>query len=226
MDGLLIGDDPAKGVFQGRRFIHPGWRFTLEFPNGWELFATPRVAGAVREEGEALALIGVRGRATDPEAAAKEFLRRLKEKHGLEPSDQRAMEIGDWPGYVITLTDDSADTPMHVHILWVSGNGLLFEMIGVAPEYHRAALRDAAKSLRAATREEIESIEVVRIRIAAARAGETLAELGRRTGNVWPADLTALVNGLDAGAKLPAGQPVKIAVSERLGSDPEIKTRR
>ena len=111
-------------------------------------------------------------------------------------------------------TDDSTDDPMSVHILWVSGNGLLFEMIGVAPETHGPRLRETALSLRSATRAEIQSVKVERIRIAKARAGETLEALGRRVGNVWALELTAVVNDLDRGARLPEGRLVKVAVAE------------
>jgi len=42
------------------------------------------------------------------------------------------------------------------------------------------------------------------------KAGETLTQLSKRTDNQWSANLTALRNGLNANAKLLAGQRIKI----------------
>ena len=53
-----------------------------------------------------------------------------------------------------------------------------------------------------------------RLRVVAAREGESLAQLSKRTNNVWPIEATAVVNGLAAGQKLKKGQLVKIAVSQ------------
>ena len=34
VDGLVLGDDPAGGLFDGSSFIHPEMRFSLRFPEG------------------------------------------------------------------------------------------------------------------------------------------------------------------------------------------------
>ena len=35
IDGLVLGDDPAGGLFKDGRFIHPDMGFSLRFPPGW-----------------------------------------------------------------------------------------------------------------------------------------------------------------------------------------------
>ena len=78
------------------------------------------------------------------------------------------------------------------------------------------AFRATAESLRGLTPAERASIEVRRIRIARARAGETLAALSRRTGNDWSVAETASANAIQEGRRLSGGRAIKIAVDEPL----------
>ena len=72
-------------------------------------------------------------------------------------------------------------------------------MIGLAPEKHREALRNAALSLRPLTEVERGAVTGKRLRIVAARQGERLENLAARSGNAWSPAYTALVNGLNMG---------------------------
>ena len=57
-------------------------------------------------------------------------------------------------------------------------------------------------------------IRETRLRVTTARDGERPSEIARRTGSVWSADEIAVANGLAAGARLAAGQRIKVAVPE------------
>ena len=46
------------------------------------------------------------------------------------------------------------------------------------------------------------------------RAGESLSELSRRTGNGWSVEQTAVVNGLAPDTLLSSGQQVKVAIAQ------------
>ena len=51
-----------------------------------------------------------------------------------------------------------------------------------------------ARSFRPITSEERNSIEVTRLRVETARAGEGIAELSKRSGNEWSVNDTAVYN--------------------------------
>ena len=53
-----------------------------------------------------------------------------------------------------------------------------------------------------------------RMRISVAQGGESLSQLGRRVGNRWDPNETAVANGLHVAEPLEAGQLVKIARRE------------
>ena len=92
--------------------------------------------------------------------------------------------------------------------------GKTYQLIGLSPETHREALKNAALSLRPLTEVERRAVTGKRLRIVAARPGERLENLSARTGNAWSPAYTALVNGLKVDADLREGQLVKIARTE------------
>jgi hypothetical protein len=52
------------------------------------------------------------------------------------------------------------------------------------------------------------------LRVTTARDGERPSEIARRTRSAWSAEEIAVANGLVAGARLAAGQPIKVAIPE------------
>ena len=91
---------------------------------------------------------------------------------------------------------------------------ITYQLIGVAPERLREDLKKTALSLRPLSDDEKASITVTRLRIAAAKEGETVEELGKRTGNRWKAAYTAMVNHISEKKLLRNGHLIKIAVEE------------
>lgn len=51
IDGMLFGDDPAEGIVQGQRFVHPGMRFEFTAPPGFRLFNSPQNVVAQSPDG-------------------------------------------------------------------------------------------------------------------------------------------------------------------------------
>jgi len=214
LDGLLVGEDPAMGVIQGRNFLHPELDLFIKFPPEWKSINTRQALFAVAPKEDGLLVMGVAGKGSDPEQAAEQFKDALYQEYRAEPNVSRSVKIGDLPGHLLTYTDTRGKEPTHMHFLWIAYRGLLYQFIGLAPERYRPVLRDTALSFRPLSARERSSISETRLRVVAARSGETLQQFSRRTGNVWNLKITAVVNGLDTSQKLKKGQLVKIAISQ------------
>jgi predicted Zn-dependent protease len=139
----------------------------------------------------------------------------MRTKARVEPASTRKGSIGDFPAFVVTYQLQSGRSPTYLHFAWATMAGTTYQLIGLAPERHREALRSAALSLRPLTEVERGGVTGKRLRIVPARSGERLENLGARSGNVWSPAYTAIVNGLDAEAVLEQEQLVKIAREER-----------
>jgi predicted Zn-dependent protease len=220
---LLVGRNPANGVFQGQRFLHPDLDFHIEFPPEWRTINTKQAVGAISPTQDGLAFLGIHGEGTDPEEVAHKLEQDLVDEFGVAPSRSEAVEVGKLPGYVVTFTDRTGSEPMHMHFLWVAYRGFIYQMIALAPERLRETLREVALSFGALTPEEKVSIRERRLRVVAAREDEDLEQLSERTRNVWDTRETALVNGIEPGEPLKKGQLIKVALSQQYQGSPTTK---
>ena len=214
LDGLLLGVDPAFGVLQGRQFLHPVLEISVEFPPDWSAVINRQAVVAIAPEKDGMLTIGVGGENVEPWEAAGVFERKLYNQHRLKPTRSESVKIGSFPAHLLLYTDTSGEEPTHMAFLWVAYRKIVYRFIGLAPEKYRKNLRSSALSFRPITEKEKSSIKERRLKVVTARANESLSQLSKRTGNVWPMEATAVVNGIDADKLLKEEQLIKIAVSK------------
>ena len=207
--GLLIGDDPAAGIFDGRDFLHADLDLYLRLPLEWSRTNGPTQVSAVSPGRDGMLSLELDGDGADPRAAARRWIsgqpHRVLRQGPLRINGFRAYRaVVDARGSVAYLT-------------WVAhSDRSLYRVTGLARAQfaarYRALFERTAKSFRGLTDTERRLFRRRTLQIAVARPGETLRQLARRTGNVWSPAQTAAANALPAHAPLSAGKWVKIAV--------------
>jgi predicted Zn-dependent protease len=216
LEGLMVGPDPAQGMFEGTRFLHADMDLSLRFPSEWRTQNSPaRVAGG-SPRGDALIALELQGRGDDPRAAAQQFLARqplrVVRSRPLRVNGLRAFEL-------IGAAQDAA-----AHVTWIAYRGSVYRISGLASptqfRSYEALFANTAGTFRPLTPVERRRFKQRVLTIATAQAGETLEELGRRTGNAWGIEQTAVANGLRPGDPLEAGRRVKIAVEKPYEPQP------
>ncbi|MHC4770063.1 MAG: hypothetical protein ACYTEI_15350, partial [Planctomycetota bacterium] len=221
LNGIVIGRDPAKGVFRGRRFMHPVLNCSAEIPEGWTAAYVQWAFGAISPQRDALLVAQRPVTGTDPGAAADAFMAQL-ENIKSEILRSEPIRIGDLPGYGVTARLGRGRDAVDLELIWISYEERLYQLIGLTAagqDEDLQAIRATAQSFRPLTEAERESIPVLRLRLVEARAGESLAQLGLRSGNAWSARETSVMNGIPAGELLDGGRVVKIAVIEPFRQD-------
>ena len=216
LDGLWFDENPIQGVFRDEQFYQADLGFTITFPEGWTTVNTPGYVGAYAEEERAVVLVAIAGNA-EPSAYAASFVERLREEHSAEPLENRAVDSDGWSGHHVTLQEDSprGGEQSYLHYVWARMGGVTYQLVAAGADRYRPALRETAVSLRPLAAGDWESITALRMRVAEAEDGESLAQLGERTGNRWTPEYTALINDLDVNRTLEAGTLVKIARREQ-----------
>jgi predicted Zn-dependent protease len=214
LDGLLVGENPADGVFQGRKFLHPQLNLAVNFPKGWKTLNSRQAVTAVSPQEDALVVMGIAGQGTDPREAAESFEQGFYEKYGVKPNESKSIKINKLPAHLVSYVNTGKKEPVYLSFLWIAHGELLYQFVGITVERHQEAFRTTAYSFRPITDKEKASITEIRLRVVTARTGEDLGRLSKRTRNVWDAKTTAVVNGIDAGQPLEKGQLVKIAVKQ------------
>jgi predicted Zn-dependent protease len=130
------------------------------------------------------------------------------------PTESRKVNVGEAPGHCVVLGEVTWKILM-IHMVWLAMGRHLFRIVGIGGDEFREVLRDAVFTLRPLTRDERESVHALTLRIVAARDGETLDACLKRSGNVLPVELVALLNDLAPDAPLRSGLLLKIGRSER-----------
>ena len=214
---MILGANPAQGVFQGGRFLHPTLNCTLKIPRGWTPTHLRSAIAAVAPGRDAVLFAQRPVRGTDPHQAAEVWIRAATAQISMQVTRSEPQSVSGFPAYGVTAFLGAArDVVMEV--TWLAYEGRIYQLTGVAvadrPEA-RAAIRQTAASFRPLTASERDSIRVARLRLATARAGESLQQLSERSGNLWDLEETAAMNGLVADERLEEGQTIKVAVAAR-----------
>ena len=207
-------------IARGGRFLHPELGFALRFPESWEVINTRRAVGAVAPQHDAQVALEFHGPGDDPKLAAEEFLASDLGRPVRETALQ-TVRIGELEAVRVLGSAASPAAPLSVHLTFIAREGTIYRLTGVAlgsRDRLEGVFNNVARSFRPITPRERASIRETRVRLATARADETLTELTQRTGNTWSVQETAVLNGVFATDRLPAGTQVKIAIPQPYGA--------
>jgi predicted Zn-dependent protease len=106
-----------------------------------------------------------------------------------------------------------------LELTWIAHGGLIYQVVGLAPAKRFQALQPVfqavARSFRPLSASERANVTEKRIRLAKARAGETIEDLTSRTHSAWKKEEVAVANGLTLTDRLHEGQMLKVAIKER-----------
>jgi predicted Zn-dependent protease len=224
MEGLLVGPDPAQGVFRDELFLHPDLDFALKFPRGWQTQNSPQAVLAKPEQGNALlALIAIGSRTQqDARSAARELLSQAAQQN-LPAEDGGEARVGSARGFLVRVL--------------VNGNQLIertyFEHGDSVMALQSAALQNewgtwsdaferTQRSFRRLNDDDRALITETRLALVPAKSGETLEQVSRRSDNVWSAAETALYNGLRGDERLASGFLVKIGRERPYTPNPGV----
>jgi predicted Zn-dependent protease len=211
LDGLLVGESPAHGVFVGDDFFHPDFGLAFRVPEGWDRENRPDavVAADPRASGSAAIVLQLAGEGDDPRAVARSQLESEEHRKALHPLDVNGQPA-------VQLEIGSGTDAML--LTWVALGWRVYRIIGLYPlaeaQLQRPLLAAAASSLRPLTAEDRARVRAARLRIRVVRKGESLEALLARSRSAWSADEVAVANDLAAGAPLAAGTRLKVAVAE------------
>jgi predicted Zn-dependent protease len=208
VQGLTYGQNPRQGFFRGNLFLHPELRFQLEFPQGWKTAnQTQAVLGASPKQDAVVALGLVAGMA--PQQALQAFMA----QQGVTPLPTPPPGGAGASGYFEARTEQGAVrgvTSFFTH------GGKTLQLVGytgaeLLPS-HDAAFRATFASFRELTDPAALAVQPARIELVTLTEALTLEQFQQRHPSTIPLAELALINGVQPGATLAAGQVVKRVV--------------
>jgi predicted Zn-dependent protease len=204
LDGLLLGPSLKTARVRGTTLVVPRDGLRLEYPLGWIHQVTPRGHVAVAPGGGAVV-----------------SLRRVASNE--TPGDLRPLEpLASRGGHTVERGWFAVDAGIS-RIYRLVHEGTRYELSAYLPVDDpdtTSTVDRIAVSARPATAEELATIELLRMRIVEAHAGELPSQLATRTDSVWSGAEIAAANGLAPEDALAGGQRIKIARREPLIGQP------
>ncbi len=212
MDGLVVGQRAANGLIVGRTFVHPDLAVFIQLPAKWALGNTPRKMMAVAPDEEAAVVFRALGPGSDPLDGARALEKATKVPVA---ASARRTTINGLPA---AHTQLEADGKVGLDFTWIAHGGLVYQVVGLAPQPRFGSLQpvftSVARSFRPLTASERADIKETRIRLVRARAGETIEALATRSSSTWTKEEIAVANGLRVGDPLEGGQLIKVTIVE------------
>jgi len=218
IDGLVLGENPAGGIFEGRRFVHPDLAFELRFPRSWATSNSTSAVVAVSPERDAQAVLDLAGPGQDLAAVVDEFLEKRADGFEIDVRERREIRIGTLPAIRIDGRASNGAVRLYSQMAFVAHDGLVFRLSlvslpGAARRYQGRA-NAFIQSFRPLDRATQSSFDVIRLRIAHALENETLEQLSARTNNTLELVYTGVLNDTFASTPMARGTPIKVGVAE------------
>ncbi|MEI8015944.1 MAG: M48 family metalloprotease [Nitrospira sp.] len=213
LNGVVVGQRAANGVFQETSFLHPDLGFFVKFPEKWLHENAPEKIVAVAPDKDAAVVLEAVAKGDDPLEGARVLGKARKIDLAAKA---KSLTINGLPA---ARTVVPADGKAHIEITWIAHGGLIFQLAVVASTEQLKTFQpvfDAvAGSFRPLTGHDRAGITEKRVRLITARKGETIEALAARAHSAWKTDEVAVINGLVTTAALREGQVLKVAVEER-----------
>jgi predicted Zn-dependent protease len=220
IEGLAMGDRPEAGVFEGDLFLHPDLDFQVAFPAGWRTSNSNRAVGAVSPRGDAVVFLTADLPPGDVRTVAEGFAEKTKREFGVQVTKSQPIKIGRIESWRMQLEGRGKVA----NVTFIPYRGSTWRITGFSPssvaKRYRPHTLNTARSFRPLTEEQRRSIEVTRLALVEARAGEDLVALGDRTGNAWDPSRTAGLNGVFTNHRYQGGELVKIVLVEPYSPKP------
>jgi predicted Zn-dependent protease len=217
LDGMLLGENPGRGVFIGTRFLHPVVGLRMEFPDKWLTGRAPGAVGAVSPGRLDVMLLRPAGADSEPLVVA----RAQEKRSGVRLLENvRALQINGLPAVQSEVKVQGKKDTYWLLLTWVKLERVVYLITAVSPrsraEYFGPIMKRSIETFGALGATERAEVTAVVLRPVQAQAGETLQALQIRAASPWDADMIAIANGVPKDVRFRGGELIKMAVRERF----------
>jgi predicted Zn-dependent protease len=204
LDGMVFGENPRQGFFQGNAFLHPDLKFRMDFPEGWKTQNTAAAVVAVSPQQDAALQLVPAGKLSPEQARAKFF-----SQEGVKPLGIGAGGGGGAAAFE-AATEQGALRGM---VSFVSHGGATYGLVGFTPagklEAYAPAFERAFATFRPLTDPAALAVQPARIELVKVPRDMTIAEFMKAFPSGAKPEQIALANGLAEGERLAAGRMAK-----------------
>ncbi len=207
LEGVTFGADPRQGVFRGNTFLHPELGIQVSFPNGWQALNQPQAVSAISPRQDAAVQLGVV--AGTPEDAAQKFF----SQRGIQRGDTQAGTLNALPAVSAYFAAQTEEGVLAGLVTFIGHAGKTYQLIAYTGAQglsaYDAAFRQTMGSFGEVKDPEVLRLQPAKLHIVTLPEALTVAAANARFPSTVDLKTVALINGVEAGATLPAGSRFK-----------------
>lgn len=213
--GVVFGDDPRAGYFEGGRYYHPVMGFEAAFPAGWATRNGRSDVIAVQPQQRAQVQMSLAANAGT--LAPGDYVAALAREGRIASATGGSETIGTWPAWVgrVALPAEPGAVPVVLDAAWIrQAPDRLFQFLGrsaAAGDADEVAIFTTMRSMRPLQDPARARPVPDRVRVTAAPSAGTLRALLPRLGaNAAPLPDLVLLNGVDSTQSIASGTWLKL----------------
>ncbi len=208
INGMMFGENPRNGFFQGTLFLHPDLKFVFQFPDGWQTQNAPDAVMAASKAGDAMIeLSPAKGGAS---AAAQQFFG----QQGMQASQPQRATVHGIPAIV---GEFAAQTDQGVTLrgtgMFLDYGGTSYQILGYAEAEQYPTYRDqiqrALGSFAQLTDQKALNAQPAHVRLERVPRAMTFEQFNQQFPSTIPVDEAAIMNGLQKTDQVAAGRMLK-----------------
>ncbi len=208
VDGIVFGDNPREGIFQGSLFRHPDLAFQIRFPNGWKTSNEKQAVGAASPNQDAIVVMQLAS-APNARQAAQQFFG----QQGIQAGNEWRREINGLPCVSSAFTAQADQGVLRGLAAWLEYNGRVFQLLGYTsdqrwPTYEQA-FTQAMGSFARETDPTVLNVKPRRLELVSVPRPSSLNDLLRQYPSTVSPQVVTLINRPPAGQTVPAGDLFK-----------------
>lgn len=216
IDGLLYGDDPAQGVIEGSRFLHPELRLSFTAPQGFTMANGTSAVSIQGQGGQAQMTLAAYNGNLDT-YVRQQFTALGGKDRNLAPAQMERTTVNGLPAaYGVARVNNGNSQVDVVVYAYEFARDRAYHFVAIAPAGRAATFNPMFQSMRRITAAEAGAVIPKKLQVVTVARGDTVASLARRMAYPSVQEERFLVlNALRAGEALVPGQKVKIVVRAR-----------
>lgn len=209
IDGMVYGEDPRQGYFEGGSFYHPDLKFKFSVPASWQKQNAPRQVQMAPEDGNAL-MVFTLAKGNDPQSAAQNFV----SENQLDLSGSENVSVNGFPAVRILAQQKQQNGIIRLIAYFIEDGNTIYNFMGVSNEknfnnYQNTFTSSIESFDRLADQSKLNK-QPERIKVLEVDRSDQLRDILRSSGTDGDKlQEIALLNGMELSDQVQAGTLIK-----------------
>ncbi len=208
INGLTYGDDPAQGIVDGSKFVHPQFRLAFEAPSGFYLVNGTRAVAISGQSGKGeLSTAPYSGNLT---TYVNSVFAGLSSQAQIRPDSVQTTTINGIPAAYGTVRSTSGGNQVDIVVFaYEWGPQQAFHFTTISQAGQASQFDPMFRSIRRISAAEASAVKPRKLAVVTVKSADTLQSLSKRMAYAdKPLERFLVLNGMTSASRLTPGQKV------------------